>query len=326
MLKLGSLNLEVPFFQAPLSGYTDFAMRTLARRFGAPLTFTGVLLDKIALHPAAVRKLGLAPDNDEHPVGAQILGADPVKMSQAAANFENMGFDIIDLNFACPAPKVLRRGRGGALMTEPQTVTEIYKTVRDKVKCPVTVKLRTGRGSGSENREKFWQICENLTDCGIDAMTIHGRTVLQRYRDTADWNILAQVKKKYPDTVIVGSGDMFVAEDIVKKVKDAGIDGALIARGAVGNPWLFADLCALYKGQPRPEPPGMDKQAEVILSHYDMIAKRLAGIKGIRYFRKFAAGYCKRHPERKKAQLALMAVKNREQICDALKKWFLEYQ
>ena len=96
MLKLGSLNLDVPFFQAPLSGYTDLAMRILAREFGSPLTFTGVLLDKIALHRGAVKKLGLANEADIPPVGAQILGADPVKMAQAAVNFESMGFDIID--------------------------------------------------------------------------------------------------------------------------------------------------------------------------------------------------------------------------------------
>jgi tRNA-dihydrouridine synthase B len=170
LLKFGNLELDVPFFQAPLSGYTDRAMRVLAKEFGSPLSFTGVLLDKIALHKRAIRKLGLSPQDDEHPVGAQILGADPIKMAAAATHFESLGFDMIDLNFACPAPKVLRRGRGGAMLTDPDGVREVYRRVRDSVKFPVTMKLRIGHGSGSENRDKFWQICENAVEDGCDGL------------------------------------------------------------------------------------------------------------------------------------------------------------
>lgn len=322
MLKFGNLELDVPFFQAPLSGYTDRAMRILAKEFGSPLSFTGVLLDKIALHSGAVRKLGLAPKEDEHPVGAQILGTDPVKMASAAVNFEKIGFDMIDLNFACPAPKVLRRGRGGAMLTDPDKIREIHRRVRDSVKYPVTMKLRTGYGSGDENREKFWQICENAVEDGCEGLVIHGRTVLERYRGISDWQILAEVKRKFPDTPIVGSGDMFEAKDIIKKYKESGIDGVLIARGAIGNPWLFTELRALFEGRDDYQPPTLAEQGKVILRHYEMIAERLRGIKGIRYFRKFAVGYCKRHPERKKAQMALISVRNRDQIYAAVREWF----
>ena len=255
MLKLGNLELDVPFFQAPLSGYTDRAMRILAKEFGAPLTFTGVLLDKIALHQQAVRKLGLAPGDDEHPVGAQILGADPGKMAMAAANFEQMGFDIIDLNFACPAPKVLRRSRGGALMTDPGKIREIFLRVRDSVKCPVTMKLRIGHGNGDENRQKFWQICENASADGADAVVIHGRTVLEKYRGKANWQLLAEVKRQFPEMTVVGSGDMFEAEDIAEKLAESRIDGVLIARGAIGNPWLFQQLRAVFEGTDEPACP-----------------------------------------------------------------------
>ncbi len=322
MLKFGNLELDVPFFQAPLSGYTDRAMRVLAKEFGSPLSFTGVLLDKIALHPAAVRKLGLAPQEDEHPVGAQILGADPVKMSLAAVNFEQIGFDIIDLNFACPAPKVLRRGRGGAMLTDPARIQEIYRRVRDSVKCPVTMKLRIGHGNGDENRDKFWEICENAVADGIDGLVIHGRTVLEKYRGESNWEILAEVKRKFPQTTIVGSGDMFEAKTIVKRIKESGVDGVIIARGAIGNPWLFQELRAIYEGDNTFLPPTLAEQGKVILRHYEMIAERLHGIKGIRYFRKFAVGYCKRHPQRKDSQMALINVRNRDQIYAAVKEWF----
>jgi nifR3 family TIM-barrel protein len=323
LLKLGSLKLEVPFFQAPLSGYTDLAMRILGREFGAPLTFTGVLLDKIALHRGAIKKLGLANEADIPPVGAQILGADPVKMADAAANFESMGFDIIDLNFACPAPKVLRRGRGGALLDSPETVKEIYQRVRDAVTCPVTMKLRIGYGNGDENRAKFWQICEDAAAAKIDAITIHGRTVLEKYRGVANWDILAEAKKRFPETTIIGSGDMFEADEILRKLNESGLDGVIIARGAIGNPWLFKELNALFKGDPMPEPPSLQEQGEVMLRHYEMIAERLHGIKGIRYFRKFAVGYCKRHPQRKEVQMAIIKVRNRDDIYAAVREWFL---
>ncbi len=114
MLKIGDITCDVPFFQASLSGYSDRAMRVIAKRYGAPLTLTGVMLDKLAVHPKAVKKMRFQPGIDEHPVGAQILGANPDTMAAAAAKFESIGYDLIDLNFACPAPKVLRRGRGGS--------------------------------------------------------------------------------------------------------------------------------------------------------------------------------------------------------------------
>jgi tRNA-dihydrouridine synthase B len=322
LLKFGNLELDVPFFQAPLSGYTDRAMRVLAKEFGSPLSFTGVLLDKIALHPAAVRKLGLAPQEDEHPVGAQILGSDPVKMALAAVNFERIGFDIIDLNFACPAPKVLRRGRGGAMLDDPAKIREIYRRVRDSVKCPLTMKLRIGHGNGEENREMFWQICENAVADGIDGIVIHGRTVLEKYRGKSNWEILAEVKRKFPETTIVGSGDMFEAKEIVKRINESGVDGVIIARGAIGNPWLFQELRAIYEGRDDYLPPTLAEQGKVILRHYEMIAERLHGIKGIRYFRKFAVGYCKRHPQRKDSQMAIINVRNRDQIYAAVKEWF----
>lgn len=322
MLKFGNLELDVPFFQAPLSGYTDRAMRVLAKEFSSPLSFTGVLLDKIALHKGAIRKLGLSPLENEHPVGAQILGSDPDTMSKAAAHFEQIGFDMLDLNFACPAPKVLRRGRGGAMLTDPETIREIFRRVRDTVKYPVTMKLRIGHGSGSENRDKFWQICENAVEDGCDGLVIHGRTVLEKYRGESNWEIIAEVKQKFPNMTIVGSGDMFEAKTIVKRLEESGVDGILIARGAIGNPWLFQELRAIFEGRDDYLPPTLAEQGKVILHHYELIAERLRGIKGIRYFRKFSVGYCKRHPQRKEAQLALIAVKNRDQIYSTVREWF----
>ncbi len=167
MLKLGDIRLNVPFYQAPLSGYTDRAMRVLAHKYGAPLTYTGVILAKIALHKKAFNRLYFQPRVDEGPVGAQILGEDPETMAEAAAAFANVGFDLIDLNFACPAPKVLRRYSGGYLLKEPETAIKIIQFVRNAVSCPVTIKLRAGFDKSQESMDKFWQICHGAVAEGI---------------------------------------------------------------------------------------------------------------------------------------------------------------
>ena len=322
MLKLGRISLDVPFFQAPLSGYSDRPMRLLARQFGSPLTFTGVLLDKIALHPKAVKKLQFQPGDDEHPVGVQILGSEPETMARAAAGFEKIGYDLIDLNFACPAPKVLRRGRGGALLAKPEQVMEIYRRVRSAVSCPVLMKLRTGYDGSEASRENFWRICRDAQHQGVDAITIHGRTVGQKYRKTADWEIIAEVKKRFPQMTVIGSGDLFDAETAVERLKSSGVDGVIIARGAIGNPWIFRDACALFQGRPKPDPPGITEQGQIMLRHFELIAEMREMVKAVRYFRKFAVGYCRRHPNRKMVQIELMAAKNKDEVLATIKRWY----
>ena len=321
-LNFGNLDINTPFFQAPLSGYTDRPMRVLARRFGSPLTFTGVLLDKISLHKGAIKKLLSNPGPDESPVGAQILGSNPETMAKAAVMFEKYGFDLIDLNFACPAPKVLRRGRGGALLLEPNRAIEIYKRVRDAVKCPVTVKIRTCFKHNDGTEEHFWKICDGLAGYGIDGIVIHGRSVKQMYRNKADWQTPMEVKQKYPNIPIVGSGDIMSAQDAFDRFEQTGLDGILIARGAIGNPWIFSEAKALFEGKPLPKPPSLAEQRQVMLDHLSMLLEIKEEMKAVRYFRKFAAGYCKRHPQRKKTLLAIMACKKAEQLHNVIDNCF----
>jgi nifR3 family TIM-barrel protein len=235
-------------------------------------------------------------------------------MAKAAVAFEEFGFDLVDLNFACPAPKVLRRGRGGALLGNPDTAIEIYKRVRDAVKCPVSVKLRIGIKSDDGTRENFWRICEEVTAYGVDALVVHGRTVNQKYRGQADWEIVSEVKKRFNNTIIVGSGDILTAEDAVNRYKESGVDGVLIARGAIGNPWIFTDARALFNGEEKPAPPPLKEQGQVMLRHFEMLLEMRPGIRAIRYFRKFAVGYCRRHPQRKRVQMELMACRKPEEI------------
>lgn len=322
MLKLGSIELDVPFFQAALSGYSDYPMRVLAREFGAPLALTGVMLDRIALHPKAVRKLLFRLGDEPHPVGAQIMGSDAETMAAAAKTFAEMGYDLIDLNFACPAPKVVRRQRGGNLLKHPREVVEIVRRVREAVATPLLIKLRKGFDESEASREDFWRICEESIAAGVDGLVIHGRTVMQRYRGEADWEILGEVKRRFPGAVIAGSGDLMDAETCAAKMKASGVDGFAVARGAVGNPWLFAELRALFEGKAPPVPPTMTEQAAVIMRHFEMILAIKPERKAIPYFRKFLAGYTKRHPQRKKVLLGLIEAKNTAELFARIQRYY----
>jgi nifR3 family TIM-barrel protein len=243
-------------------------------------------------------------------------------MAVAAESFANIGFDLIDLNFACPAPKVLRRFSGGYLLKEPEKAIKILQYVRNAVSCPLTIKLRAGFDDSRESLDKFWQICQGAVAEGVDAIIIHGRHVKKLYRDISNWEIISEVKREFPQATIIGSGDLMDAETVVERLKTSGLDGVIIARGAIGNPWIFREARALFGGRPKPEGPGLTEQGEVFLRHYELIAEIRPMKKSVRYFRKFAVGYSKHHTERKKVQADLIAAKTRDELYTAVKKWY----
>lgn len=302
-----------------MAGYTDYPMRILAKRFGCPLTFTGVMLDKIALHPKVIRKKEFRPHEDEHPVAAQVLGDDPQTMADAAAQFQQIGYDLIDLNFACPAPKVLRRARGGHLMQQPAIIREAFLRTRQKCSCPVTMKIRIGFDNSPAAEDDFWTICENAAADGVDMLAIHGRTVHQKYRGKADWTRIAEVKKRFPCLKVFGSGDIMDPHISLQRLHESGVDGIIVARGAVGNPWIFAEIRSLFNGCRLPPAPLLQEQGLLMLEHLEMICSEKPDRKAIPYFRKFSVGYCRRHPERKKTLLAIMAANTKSEIITTIR-------
>lgn len=321
-MKIGNIQLLHPIVLAPLSGYTDYAMRQLCRSYGIELTFPGVMLAKSAANPRVLRKPCFRPAEGESPIGAQILGTEIEYMVKAAVDLVDAGYDMIDLNFACPAPKVLRRGRGGHMLNDPPAVLEIFNRVREAVKCPISVKIRIGYNSSEQSREKFFTIAQSLADGGVDALVVHGRTTVQKYSGKSDWLPIKQLRKMLPDTVIIGSGDIFTAQDVVTKLKETGVDGILIARGAVGNPWIISESIALLEGKQLPQPPSVEEVGNAMLQHLEMLFSLYDPGKATRYFRKFAAQYCRRHPKRKQAQAALFEANDEKQIIPKVKEWF----
>ncbi|MCA9244436.1 MAG: tRNA-dihydrouridine synthase [Phycisphaerales bacterium] len=323
MLRIGPHTFDSPFVQAALSGYSDTAMRLIARRMGAPYTLHEVVLDKLVIHKGRLQRRILDVSPDEHPVGGQLMGSEPEQFSAAAARMAESGFDVVDINFGCPVKKVLGRKRGGYLLSDPETAIEIVRRVRDAVdsETPVTVKMRRGLDDSPESEDNFFRIFDAAFDYGIAAITVHGRTVEQRYIGPSRWSFLARVKRHAGTRVVLGSGDLFTAEDCVRMLRETGVDGVTIARGCIGNPWIFNEARALLAGGDLPDPPSVAEQGRVIREHF-ALSERFIGAAAGRVMRKFGIKYAELHPDYEAVRSAFIACKEREQWLRVLDEWY----
>ncbi len=325
VLRIGSIELDFPVVQAALAGYSDAPMRIIARRHGAPYASAEVILDQAVTRRGRIqRRLLRPPANEDHPVGAQLLGAEPAEFAAAAELLVTAGYDVIDLNFACPVRKVLGRCRGGHLLTDPSRALEIIRAVRQTLppRTPLTVKLRRGYDDTPTSEHNFLQILDGAIELGVSAITVHGRTVLQRYRGPSNWDALRRVKQHVGDFPILGSGDLFSADDVQRMLAQTGVDGVTLARGCIGNPWLFAETRAVLAGEPLPDPPAVPEQGRVIREHFDLSlathGPRLAG----RILRKFGIKYSELHPQARDVRDAFAAAGNEQEWLRVLDEWY----
>jgi len=324
MLRIGPIQLDVPFVQAALSGYSDLPMRRIARAHGAPYTLNEVILDKLVITPGKKRKRVLRVEPDDHPVGGQLMGANPDDFAPAAAALAEAGYDIIDINFGCPVRKVLGRCRGGFLLSEPASALDIVRRVVEAVggTRPVTVKMRRGMDDSTRSERNFFTILDGAFALGVSAVTVHGRSVQQRYVGPSDWLFLARVKRHVGDRVILGSGDLFTADDCVRMIRETGVDGVTLARGCIGNPWIFEECRALWRGQPLPPPPSIDAQRETIARHLDEAVAHYGPTHAPKFMRKFGIKYAERHPHRRAVRDAFVRVKTTDDFRGVLERWY----
>lgn len=327
-LKIGPIALDVPVVQAALSGYSDAAMRLVARRLGAPYTLCEVMIDRFVNEVTKGRKARryLHVADEEHPVGGQLMGADPLEFGPAAQQLVLAGFDVVDINFGCPVKKVLGRHRGGYLLSQVDTALEIVSRVREAVPphVPVTVKMRRGLDDTAHSRDKFFQIFDGAFERGVAAITVHGRTVEQKYVGPSRWEFLREVKLHAGTRVVLGSGDLFTPQACLDMIRETGVDGVTAARGAIGNPWIFAQARALAAGLPLPEPPSVLEQKAVIGEHYrlseELYGPELCG----RQMRKFGIKYAQLHPRSRQVRDAFVAVARPGQWREVLDTWYSE--
>lgn len=322
-LTIGNVDIGFPVVQAALSGYSDLPMRTIARRLGASYTVCEVMLDQflLALTKKQKTKHFLDIHPDEPPVGGQLMGAEPEQFSAGALKLVEAGFDIIDVNFGCPVKKVLGRCRGGFHLSQPETAIEILRRTRDVVPdhIPVTVKMRRGIDDSQASRDHFFQIIDGAIGAGLAAATIHGRTVVQRYVGPSRWTFLRDVKLHVGDSLkILGSGDLFDAADCIRMIQETGVDGVTVARGAIGNPWIFGQARALDDGRPLPEPPTLHQQAAVMRQHFDLCEQTYTVQRAPLLMRKFCIKYSQCHPDYENVRTSFIKIRTREDFDAAM--------
>jgi len=326
-LRLGPVAVDFPVVQAPLSGYSDWPMRVIARRLGAAYTVCEVMLDRFVVNVTKGNKAKrfLRVTDEEHPCGAQLMGALPEEFPPAALKLAAAGFDVIDLNFACPVKKVLGRCRGGFLLSDPKTALEIVARTRDALPpgVPLTVKMRRGMDDSSESRDNFFTIFDGVFRLGAAAVAVHGRTVRQRYEGHNSREFLREVKRHAGTRTVLGSGDLFSPRDCLDVLRETGIDGVAVARGAIGNPWIFERVRALAAGVELP-PPSLHRQRDVIAEHYRLSESIYGPSRACRVMRKFGIKYARLHPQFQQVRDAFVAVTKSADWRAVLERWYAD--
>jgi len=327
MPNIGPIALPRPFCQAGLAGYSDRAMRQVARGRGCPYAVTEALLDIILLHGGKGLRRGIDIDALDHPVAGQIMGSDPAEMAQAAGILATAGYDAIDLNFACPVKKIQSKLRGGNLLNDPDRAIAIVQRVRDILPpaMPLTLSMRRSYDDTPAAADAFDRIIDAAWNAGCAAVRVHARTVQQKYQGRAVWPFLKAIKQRYPDRTILGSGDVFTAADAVAMLEQTGVDIVWIARGAIGNPWIFRDAARLLDNPVIAlDPPTIAEQRQALAEHFAIAIKihgeSLAG----RRMRKIGIKYTRFHPDRPQVKDAFINVQTLRDWQAVLNRWYAD--
>lgn len=322
-MRIGPLEITSAFVQAGLAGYSDRAMRLVARRRGCPYAVTEALLDTIMLAGGLGLKRSLDMNDEDHPVAGQVIGSEPHQMAAAAGILWKAGYDVIELNFACPVKKIRNRARGGHMLADVPRAVAVLRAVRDALPphVPTTLKLRRAYDDDAASRDAFDAILDEAFLRGYAAVNVHPRTVRQEYSGRSDWSFLAGLRRRYPDRVIIGSGDVFTAADAVAMLRQTGVDAVAIARGAIGNPWIFAHAQSLLAGRDLP-PPSIHQQRDALVEHFrlamELHGEQVAG----RRMRKIAIRYARLHPASAEVRIAFIAVTSLRTWQAVLDRWY----
>lgn len=311
--------MSSPVMLAPLAGITSWPMRLICRRFGAALTFTEMISAAgiVRGRNAADSLSALKNHPQDRPLGIQIFGADPEEVATAAATLSAMEADLIDLNFGCPVKKVVKAGAGAALMRDLAKATLLIRAARAKVQVPLTVKMRLGWDDQERNAVELAKICEAE---GVDAIIVHGRTRAQGFGGETDLGGIAEVVAavKIP---VIGNGGIMHREDAKRMIAETGCAGVMVARGARGNPWLFA---ALTEGEdsPRAHPSPFDK-AQVIREHFAGMCELFPLRTAVLEMRKHLSWYSKGLPAAVELRRELHTLSSPEQLERLIEKYFI---
>lgn len=320
-MKIGNINFGAQsLFLAPMEDVTDIGFRLLCKRFGAAMVYTEFVSAEALVRniKATVNKLTIS--NEERPVGIQIYGRDVDSMVEAAKIVEEVQPDVIDLNFGCPVKKVAGKGAGSGMLKNIPLMLDITKAVVKAVKTPVTVKTRLGWDS---NSVIIPTLAEQLQDCGIQALTIHGRTRAQMYTGEADWTLIGEVKNNPRINIpIIGNGDICTPEQAKQAFERYGVDAIMIGRATFGRPWIFKEMVDYLSNNTQAAPLSLDMKMNILKEQLQINVDKIDEYRGILHTRRHLASspIFKGIPDFKQMRIAMLRANTVKELNDILEE------
>lgn len=361
MLRLGGqIEIDAPFYQAGLAGYSDAAMRLVARRHGCPYCITEAMLDQFLIAGGKGLKAAEIPNfpgGGDHPICGQLMGSHPDDIAAGAKILVELGYDVVDVNLACPVKKIKKKCRGGHLLSVPDEAIEILEAVKAAVPSgfPLTTKLRRAYDDTPGMKDGFFRVFEAALRLEYAGATVHCRTVQQKYVGPGKWaalreiadrvavhrgkgaegprgkvQIIASGQAPHPTPkplspsapfVLGGSGDIWTAADIFRMIDQTGVDWVSVARGCIGNPWIFTQARAIMADR-QPQPPTVYQQRDVLLDHFDLSVRLHGEAPASRMMRKFGIKFSRHHPQAAAIKSAFIKVKNTDDWRAVLSEYY----
>ena len=315
-LKIGNVELRNNILLAPMAGITDLPFRLICEKHGAGLTCTEMISSKGLYYNDSKTKLLLNVQGEERPVAAQIFGSD-IEALKYASEYVSKVVDIVDINMGCPAPKIVKNGDGSKLLKNLDLVFCIAKEVVKASKVPVTVKIRKGWNSKSVVAV---EVAKLLEEAGVSAITIHGRTREEYYLGKADWDIIKKVKESVKIPVI-GNGDIKTKEDALRMFEQTNVDGLMIGRGAIGNPWIFEEVINYLQGKEQRKVTNSER-LETIIEHINLAVKEKGENIAIKEMRKHLAYYVRNEKAASKIRERINKINDKGALIDCLSEYF----
>ena len=315
-LKIGNVELENNILLAPMAGITDLPFRLICKEFGPGLVYTEMISSKGLFYNDEKTKLLLDMKGEKRPVAVQIFGSD-IESMKYAAEYISQYADIIDINMGCPAPKVVKNGDGSRLLLDLELAGKIAKEVVKSAKVPVTIKMRIGWDNENIVAVEAAKIFEQA---GISAITVHGRTRNEFYSGNADWNIIKKVKESI-NIPVIGNGDIKNPQDAKKMFVDTNVDGIMIGRASLGNPWIFRDIINELSGSEKQEI-NKEEKLDIIIKHINYAVEEKGENVAVKEMRKHIAGYIKNMKDASKYRDIINKIDRKDELIACLTEYF----
>lgn len=288
-MNISNIRFDNNVFLAPMAGVTDIIFRSICKQMGCGLTYTEMVSAKALYYGSEKTEELFQISEEEGKAAVQIFGSEPLVMAKSCEYFnKNDKISIIDINMGCPAPKIVKNGEGSALMKNPKLAYSIVKEVKKATFKPVTVKFRKGFNEDNINAVDF---AKTMEEAGADAITVHGRTAAQMYTGKADLDIIKKVKESV-NIPVTGNGDIFSPEDAIKMINYTNCDAVMVARGAMGNPWIFGEILDKINKREGKYPSDVER-IDMCIKHYKMALNHYDENRVVREMRKQIAWYIK---------------------------------